>query len=296
MRLACVGIGSNAIRLLVAGWDGERLTEPVRFRRGTRLFAGLQNGRLTDESMRASAEAVAELASLAKSGGAEEIDLFATSAVRDAENGAAFLSLCERMAGLRPVVLSGEEEAVYSYLGACRGEKAAVADIGGGSTELIFGRGRKPERACSLPLGAVRLSREIRILDGQSYDAALEMALECLRAENFPIPAGCVWTGVGGTMTTLGAMMRSVPLFHEGGCEGMTAALSDVAEWGRRLSALPMEARREVVGLMPKRADIIPAGLAILEAVMRAYDCPRLILSNQGNMDGYLKKKFRGMS
>ena len=296
MRLSCIGIGSNAIRLLTAGWDGTRLTDSVRCRRGTRLFAGLQNGRLTEESMRKSADAVAELASLSRQSGADGIGVFATSAVRDAENGEDFIRLCEETAGLRPEILSGEEEAVYSYLGACRGDRAAVVDIGGGSTELIFGRAEEPEKACSMPLGAVRLAREAGIRDAATYEAAVEAALARVREEDFPIPVDCVWTGVGGTMTTLGAMMRAVPLFHEGGCEGMTAALADVMDWGRRLSALSVEKRRETVGLMPKRADIIPAGLAILEAVLRAYGCARLVLSNQGNMDGYLKKKFRALT
>ena len=296
MRLACIGIGSNAIRLLVAGWDGAQLENPVRFRKGTRLFAGLQDGRLTRESMYSSAMAVAELASLAKDSGAQEIDLFATSAVRDAENGADFVFLCEKFSGLRTEILTGEEEAIYSYLGACRGERAAVTDIGGGSTELIFGCGTEPEKACSIALGAVRLAREMEISDINSYEEAVERSLSRIKEADFSVPPGYVWTGVGGTMTTLGAMMRSVPLFHEGGCEGMMATISDVKHWGRLLSAMPMTARREVAGLMPKRADIIPAGLAILEAVMNLYACPELILSNQGNMDGYLKKKFRGMA
>lgn len=296
LRLAVIGIGSNAIRLLIAGWDGQRLTDPVRFRRGTRLFAGLEGGRLTEESMRASASAVSDLADLARQRGAAEIDLFATSAARDAENGGAFLDLCQGASGLRPRILSGEEEAVFSYLGARRGKRAAVADIGGGSTELICGQGDSPHQAVSVPLGAVRLARQMTIEDEAGYEAAVERASVCLSGAGFAAPEGSVWTGVGGTMTTLGAMMRGVPLFHEGGCEGMTAGLSDVAGWGRRLSALPMEERRQVVGLMPKRADIIPAGLAILEAVMRIFRAESLILSNQGNMDGYLKKKFRAMS
>ena len=295
MRLACIGIGSNAIRLLIAGWDGERLTDPVRFRRGTRLFAGLQNGRLTEESMTSSVAAVSELAGLARQEGVQEIGLFATSAVRDAENGCDFVSLCEEIAGLRPTILSGEEEAVYSYIGACRGEKAAVVDIGGGSTELISGHDQEPDQACSVPMGAVRLARTIDITDAGSYAEAVRMALVSLDGAAFNAPDGSIWTGVGGTMTTLGAMMRSVPLFFEGGCEGMTAQRSEVACWGRRLSVMSLDQRREVVGLMPKRADIIPAGLAILEAVMQKYGIASMILSNQGNMDGYLKKKFRAM-
>ena len=296
MRLACIGIGSNAIRMLSAEWDGAALTDTLRLRHGTRLFAGLVNGALTEESIRSSAEAVRILSEEANRSGARETFLFATSAVRDASNGEKFLEACREAAGRMPEVLTGEQEAVYSYLGACRGTRAAVTDIGGGSTELTLGEGRVPFAAVSLQLGAVRLSRELRIESAAEYEAAAERALSVLdgAARAFGAEAeGRVWTGVGGTMTTLGAMIRETELFEEGGCEGMTVTPEEVRGWGRRLSAMPMEARRRVPGLMPRRADIMPAGLAILDAVMRRFGCREMHLSNRGNMDGYLKERFR---
>ena len=94
-------------------------------------------------------------------------------------------------------------------------------------------------------------------------------------------------------MTTLGAMERAIPLFDAQTCEGMTLDLPTVAGWGRRLARMSMAERRQVPGLMAHRADIIPSGVAILEAAMREFGVNELRLSAHGNMDGYLKKKFQ---
>ena len=112
MRLGCIGIGSNAIRLLVAGWENGQLCGVRRERRGTRLFAGLVGGKLTEESMQSSVHAVGELAQCARDDGAQEIFVFATSAVRDAANGKTFTDRCEAACGAKVEIVSGEEEAV----------------------------------------------------------------------------------------------------------------------------------------------------------------------------------------
>ena len=157
-RLACIGIGSNAIRLLIACREGERLCALRRERRGTRLFAGLVNGALTQESIRASVEAVGELAALARADGARELFIFATSAVRDAANGGEFTRRAEEVSGARVEIVTGEEEAVLSYLGASEGGACGVIDIGGGSTEFTLGEGARILGAQSLQMGEVRMT------------------------------------------------------------------------------------------------------------------------------------------
>lgn len=298
MRLACIGIGSNAIRLLVAEWSQGRLCVIRRERRGTRLFAGLVDGALTQQSIRSSVEAVAELAMLARRSGAQEIFVFATSAVRDASNGDEFTRLAQEASGTHIDIISGEQEAVLSYIGASCGGCCGVIDIGGGSTEFTIGQDDKTLGAVSLQMGAVRMNGQTPIGSREDYEQTVERCMHMIRRdaqELVKLPRAENWVGVGGTMTTIGAMHKSVPLFDPQLCEGMKISKADVCAWGRRIARLPMADRRQIVGLMPHRADIIPSGIAILEAAMRVFGMEEMALSAHGNMDGYLKKKFKEM-
>ena len=298
MRLGCIGIGSNAIRLLIAQWSEGRLCVLRRERRGTRLFAGLVDGALTAQSIRSSVEAVAELAMLARQDGAQEIFVFATSAVRDASNGDEFTSQAERASGTHIEIITGEQEAVLSYIGASSGGRCGVIDIGGGSTEFTIGDGDSTLGAVSLQMGAVRMNAQMPIRSKETYETTVDRCMHMIRRDAQGLLAlgkADGWVGVGGTMTTIGAMHRGVPLFDPDGCEGMRISRDDVCAWGRKLARLPMADRRQIIGLMPQRADIIPSGVAILEAAMRVFDMEEMALSAHGNMDGYLKKKFKEM-
>ena len=298
MRLACIGIGSNAIRLLTAQWTQGRLCTLRRDRRGTRLFAGLVHGALTEESIRSSVDAVAELAMLARQDGAQEIFVFATSAVRDASNGEDFTRRAQEASGTHIEIISGEQEAMLSYIGASEGGRCGVIDIGGGSTEFTIGEDERILGVVSLQMGAVRMNGARPILSLADYDATVEDCMGIIRCGAQALlacPKAGSWVGVGGTMTTLGAMHRGVPLFDGHQCEGMRIPREDVCAWGRRLAGMTMQERYGVVGLMAHRADIIPSGMAILEAAMRMFEMDEVALSAHGNMDGFLKKKFKEM-
>ena len=147
-------------------------------------------------------------------------------------------------------------------------------------------------------MGAVRMNAQTPILTLEDYEATVEHCMNIIRRDAqalLAFPQERTWCGVGGTMTTLGAMQSRMPLFDPQLCEGMTMQRSDVAAWGRKLARMSLGERRQIVGLMPQRADIIPSGVAILEAAMRCFGVAQLRLSAHGNMDGYLKKKFKEM-
>ena len=296
MKVAAIGIGSNSVRMLLIETQGESFRRLRRDREGTRLFAGLdESGNLSQSAMDATIAAVARMAREARDEGAEKVHLFATSATRDAGNQAEFARRLLEEAQVELEICSGTREATLSFIGATDGGHCGVIDIGGGSTEFTLGEGSDILGAISLQIGAVRMQAQQPILSVGEYE---ETVLRCRRIiardakALLAYPPRAQWVGVGGTMTTLGAMERRVPLFDPDTCEGMRMRYEQVCAWGRKIAAMSMDARRHVEGLMPHRADIIPSGIAILEAAMVSFSMPELVLSAHGNMDGFLKKKF----
>ena len=200
-KVAVIGIGSNSVRMLIAEVEPDGFRRLTRDREGTRLFAGLdQRGNLNLESMEKTAAAVTRMARSAERIGCERLHIFATSATRDARNGADFLRRLQELTGAAPEIVSGEEEAVLSFLGATEiappGEPCGVIDIGGGSTEIVLGQGARIDLALSCQMGAVRLFRLLSILcreDMPAVEAAAEGILEEKwqgRAHRLHRPAG----------------------------------------------------------------------------------------------------------
>ena len=296
IMLSCIAVGSNAIRLLEADWKNGELKVCKRERRGTRLFAGLVNGKLEQESMRRSVDAVRELYEIAVEDKTDGIFVVATCAVRDAANGSEFTEACRKLTGVQVEILTGEEEAAFSYYGASRGGFSGVIDIGGGSTEFTVGVDDRILGAMSLQMGAVRMYEQYPINSVKDYLTTVEKCLEILQKNSgrisFQPEVPLDWTGVGGTMTTLGAMSQEIDLFDSERSEGMKISYEEVRNFGMNLASMSMDERRCVKGLMPHRADIIPSGIAILDASMQQFSIREIRLSAQGNMDGYLKKIF----
>ena len=301
MRSAVVGIGSNSVRALVVETTGDTFVRRWRGREGTRLFAGLDGaGNLSMESIRRTAEAAGRLAAEARRLGAEEVDVFATSAARDAANGAIFIEEITRETGITPVIISGEEEARLSFLGASEAAgpgRCGVIDIGGGSTEIVTGTGEDIDCAFSCQMGAVRLYQSIQLESRSDMAIAEKAATEILQekmaeTEGFRRPD--VWVGTGGTFTTLAAMVRKIPWTDRTCVHGTRVSRKEIRDIGGELAEMTLEERKQLPGLQPGRADIVVHGICILLAVMNHLGIPEIIISERGNMDGYLRRKLQG--
>ena len=303
-KAAVIGIGSNSVRMLVVLIEEDGFTRLTRDREGTRLFAGLnQAGNLSPESMAKTGAAVARMAGSARKIGCDRLNIFATSASRDARNGESFLQLLRDKTGVEPEIISGEEEAVLSFLGATEvappGTKACgVIDIGGGSTELVVGEGDRIDMAISCQMGAVRLYRLLRI-DRAEDMPAVEKAAEEVLTEKWqtvknPPEIPKVWIGTGGTFTALAALTKGIRWTDRSFMHGTCITREAIRNIGKKLADMRVEERLKLEGLQPSRADIVVHGICILLGIMQSLGIDRILVSEYGNLDGYIRKHYFG--
>lgn len=304
MRVAAIDCGTNTIKLLVADLDpgsaGTPEVEVVREMRMVRLGEGVdRTGRISDAALGRVLAAVEEYAASIDEHGVptERVRFCATSAARDAENADAFADGVAERLGVRPEVLSGEEEARLSYAGATRSLAAGleapylVLDIGGGSTELILGTAEgEVLEAHSLDIGSVRLTeRHLAEQDPPSAEqiaaatADVDAALDSCRVD--PGDAAAV-IGVAGTITTAAAMVLDLDRYDRTVLHHSVIGTAAVQGVWSRLSTMSVEERRQLPFMHPGRADVIPAGVLILDRVLRRSRVASLLVSEADILDG----------
>ncbi|HEX6643752.1 MAG TPA: Ppx/GppA phosphatase family protein [Gemmatimonadales bacterium] len=299
-RLGAIDVGSNSIRLLVAEWDrasGLAIIDEVREQ--PRLAQGLaRTGRLDDDAVEHAVQSLRRMREICERRGVARISAVATSAVREAENGAAFVQRVQDEVGVPLRIIDGETEAALSYRSVAYhfkldASRTLVADIGGGSLELIGAVNGLVELTASLPLGAVRLT-ELHLDDASDTIRRVRKLRAYVRKQLRKGMDAREWSasrliGSGGTFTALARMAiarrgAAIPeTVH--GIEVTTAEVEHLLEW---LATKSPEQRRAVAGLSPQRADIILAGLAVTAELLAAVDARALTVSAFGLRDGLL--------
>jgi len=272
--VAAVDLGTNTTRLLVGRVADGRVEELHRETRITRLGEGVDSRRrLLPVPIARVRNALSDYRRTAESLEAERTLLVATSAVRDAENGEAFLGEIEWSYGFATQLLSGEEEAELTRRGVGEiGARTLLVDIGGGSTELVLDGFR-----ASLPLGSVRFTER----HGEDVDANIEAA-RALLPELEPEAA----VGVAATITSLAALDLGLDEYDRAPVHGRTLTREGARIQVERLAALPLEERRRVPALEPERAQVIVAGGAILLAILDRYGLESIRVSERDLLDG----------
>jgi exopolyphosphatase / guanosine-5'-triphosphate,3'-diphosphate pyrophosphatase len=305
MNVAVVDIGSNSTRLLIAEMDGDTITELVRHSNVTRLGAGVdREGRLADDAMQRVYGVL--------DGYREEIDAHhcesavavLTSAVRDSANGQAFASEIRDRYQIEAHILSGDEEARLTYLGATSDRNSAdrtptlVLDIGGGSTEMVIGEGSEVRFHVSTQAGVVRQTERHLADDPPSarqVDALIADVAEIISGAVPPDEREHISQGiaVAGTATSLAAIAQSLEPYDPDRVEGFRLTRAECERILDRLSAMRLAQRREVAGLHPDRAPTIIAGVLIFREVLRLFDLPEIEISEHDILRGAARKLTR---
>lgn len=303
-RLAAIDIGSNSIRQLVADVSPDGTIRVVdEMKDAPRLGGGLaETGALSAEAMDRAVEALARMATLARRAGATRIDAVATSAVRDASNGGAFLARIRAATGLEVRLLSGDDEARLSFRSALAhfdlaAGRTVVADIGGGSLELALSAGGVIDRLHSFPFGAVRMTERFLGLSPRRHD--VEDLRRAVRLElRRTVPArewrGSKVIGAGGTFTNLAGMylarQQVIPAPTVHATRVPRLELEHIIE---SLASMSPAERLTVAGLNRERADIILAGLCVAAEVLARFDSRELSVSRYGIREGMLLEAAR---
>jgi exopolyphosphatase/guanosine-5'-triphosphate,3'-diphosphate pyrophosphatase len=293
-RVAVVDVGTNSARLLVAD-VADGVVAPVERRsRVTRLGRGVDlSGRLSAEAIEEACDAIGEYVVGYEELGAEAVDAIATSAVRDSENGSAFVAELRERFALSARVLDGEEEARLTYLGATSERPpdgpTLVVDIGGGSTELVVGTGSEISFHASLQAGVVRHSERHLTSDPptavqlESLATDIRGLIEAAREAGVEAGAGIA---VAGTPTSLAAIEMELEPYDPARVHGHVLQLRSIQRMLSRLASVPLSERVEVPGMHPDRAPTILAGVVILVETMRAFGLEQIDVSEHDILYG----------
>jgi exopolyphosphatase/guanosine-5'-triphosphate,3'-diphosphate pyrophosphatase len=300
-RYAAIDVGTNTILLLIAeqGADG-RLHTIFDGETTTRLGQGLaKTGKINARALEKSIHVIQGYLSLCRHEGVTEIVAAGTSALRDARNRGEFLRTVRRRCGLEVETISGEDEARLSYLAVGRDRKwssgtLVVLDIGGGSTEWIYGDVRDQVLVFSEDIGSVRLTERFLNSDPVTDREYRAMASHVRKAvNNIPLAdRNATLVGIGGTITTLCSVKQGLREFDPSRIHHGLLTLEDIQAQIQQLRALPLRGRETIAGLPAERADVILAGAAILLYSLLRLGPDRIWVSIHGLRHGLLLDRF----
>ncbi|MGX7678063.1 Ppx/GppA phosphatase family protein [Jatrophihabitans sp. DSM 45814] len=304
-RVAGIDCGTNSIRLLIAdptvGLVGgaPSLTDVHREMRVVRLGEGVdRTGRLSPAAIERTRLALVDYAKTINSLGVSAVRMVATSASRDAANAAEFTSMVRDVLGIEPEVISGIAEAALSFTGAIGGlpgvaDPLLVADIGGGSTELVLGspNDRKVIASFSMDVGCVRMT-ERHLHDDPPTAAQVAATVSDLRqalrlaAEAVPVADAAAFVGVAGTVTTIVAIALGLSAYDADTIHGSEISFDQVAEVTDRLLGMSRVERAALPVMHPGRVDVIGGGALVLRTVMEFIKADKVIASEHDILDG----------
>lgn len=292
---AAVDCGTNSVRLLVCRQEADgRLIEIERRLHITRLGQGVDaTGAFHPDALARTLEAMADFGAELDELGVTRRRVVATSAARDAANSAEFFSGAHSRLGVAAEIIPGPEEARLSFQGAVSAlpsvaQPVLVMDIGGGSTELVFGANGVVQQAVSLDMGSVRVKERFWSADPPTpadIAGAIDFIEGLLDGSGIDFGAVATWVGVGGTVTSLSALIQGLSVYDRDAVHGSTLGGGELAAFTTELLALPAARVAEFPTMVPGRADVIAAGGLVCRQVGARLGLP-LVVSEADILDG----------
>lgn len=302
--VGAIDLGSNSLRLLVTRSNKGSIRTLYRELRETRLGEGLIPGeKLNSKARERTLQALSSLLRIMKAKRVDEGVIAATSAVREAADGAQLLDDIAAFSPFPVRLLSGEDEAVYGFRGAVRAmgprlesneEDVLVLDLGGRSTELSW-REKNIFSSCSLPFGAVNMrDRFLVVLNGENTQKVKEYIFSLLNERSGLMPGKKrrILVGLGGTVTTLAALSLKLRRYVPGQVHCYQLSREEIKKWEQTFLYSSSRERVQMLPFSPKRADIIPAGTSALLSVMEYLGYGSIVVSEGGLLLGIILELY----
>lgn len=293
MNVAVVDLGTNSARLMIADLSDGTIKSLFKTLRTIRIGEGLSSGKgITSGAMERTKVTLKEFKDISKNNNADKFYCFATSAVREADNKIEFIDYIKRECGVEIEVISGEKEAQLGFAGSVSGF-GGMFDIGGGSTEIMFGSLNDIKFMHSFKIGTVRMLQMFP--KGDDADAGALSEAHLLAGEvfkNIPDAGDIVFTGIGGSATALAALDLELKEYSAERVQGHIITLEKARQLCVMLESKTKQQRKTLIGLEENRADVIVFGAIILLEFMKAVHAEKIVVSDRDNQEGYLAMKL----
>ncbi len=308
MKIGTIDIGTNSMRLLIANYEDGKIKNRRKYINTTRIGQGVdEQGYITHEAMQRNIDAIKDFANKCIEEKCEKIYCMGTSALRDSKNGDEFVKKAKELTNIDVKIISGTEESNLGFRGVIegteldKGQDILVIDIGGGSTEFIVGNSKGIKFAKSENVGALRMTEKFITTDpieknefdymSKFIEERISSTIQTLKCKNIT-----KIVGIGGTITSLSAINQQLEIYSMEKIHNSKVSKEELDEILQNLKEMTLNDKKNIAGLQSKRADIITAGVKILQIIMEKLEFEEIIISEYDNLEGLICQNSKNMS
>ena len=306
MKIGTIDIGTNSMRLLIADYNNSKIENRKKYVNTTRIGQGVdKEGYISEEALQRNINALEEFANICKVEECQAIYCMGTSALRDSKNGNIFVDRAKQKTNINVEIISGNEESNLGFMGVLEGldtdEQILVIDIGGGSTEFIVGDIEGIKFAKSENVGALRMTEKFLAkdpIDTNEFSSMSKFIYGEIKDTIDYIKSKQIKkiVGIGGTITSLSAMNQELEVYSMEKIHNSEVSIKNIKDILQNLKQMTLNDKKTLKGLQPKRADIITAGVEILNIIMENLEIEKIIVSEYDNLEGLMCHKVKKMS